>query len=167
MATMTQGFMIQSFLIPFLKKLSNEEEERPNFITYTFMSYGIGCLSYMFIALVGSFGTLSLIQASSTETQMRTLSQLEFLRISLLNGTLRLCLLYTFSIYPVSILSIFSLVSISFINTGESSSKTFKKPFEMKNRHSTAINSVSKRFIYSLLSHSVPQLLDYSTTSKN
>lgn len=113
MATMTQGFMIQSFLIPFLKKLANEEEERPNFIKYTFVSYGIGGLSYMFIALVGSFGTLSLIQVSFTETQLKILSQLVCWHIFLLNGTSRPFPLSTFSTFPVSIQSIFSSASTS------------------------------------------------------
>lgn len=113
MATMTQGFMIQSFLIPFLKKLANEEEERPNFIKYTFMSYGIGGLSYMFIALVGSFGIFSLIQVSFTENQLIILLQLVFWHISLHNGTSRLFPSSTFSTSPVFIPSIFSSASIS------------------------------------------------------
>lgn len=56
-AAMSQGFMIQVFLIPFLQNLKDRKAEEKNFTKYTFISYLIGGAVYLFIAEVGAFGT--------------------------------------------------------------------------------------------------------------
>lgn len=56
-AAMSQGFMIQVFLIPFLQNLKDHKAEEKNFAKYTFISYLVGGAVYLFIAEVGAFGT--------------------------------------------------------------------------------------------------------------
>lgn len=56
-AAMTQGFMIQVFLIPFLQNLKDRKDEEKNFSKYTIISYVAGGVVYLIIAEVGGFGT--------------------------------------------------------------------------------------------------------------
>lgn len=56
-AAMSQGFMIQVFLIPFLQNIKDRKAEQTNFAKYTFISYIVGGAVYIFIAEVGAFGT--------------------------------------------------------------------------------------------------------------
>ncbi len=54
-AAMAQAFSIQQFFIPVLKELPMIETK--NFVKLTLIVYAIGGIIYLFIAMVGSFGT--------------------------------------------------------------------------------------------------------------
>lgn len=56
-AAMAQAFSIQQFFIPVLKELPIIETK--NFVKLTLIVYTIGGIIYIFIAMVGSFGTLN------------------------------------------------------------------------------------------------------------
>lgn len=47
---MGQAFSIQSFFIPVIKKAPNPQK----YTQYTLIAYAVGCLSYYYIAYIGS-----------------------------------------------------------------------------------------------------------------
>ena len=59
--SMTQGFIVSFFFIPFLQKMGNDLKTRNRYFRYTLYSYVIGGFIYLFIAEVGAFGIKMLI----------------------------------------------------------------------------------------------------------
>ena len=55
-AALGQGYAIQSFFIPVLKK----NKEINNHKYYLFMAFVIGCIVYSYIAFMGSYGKILL-----------------------------------------------------------------------------------------------------------
>jgi len=60
---MAQGYQIQVFLVPILRKNDNQSK----FSTYALIIYVIGGLIYAYVAYMGAIGTRKFIQASGTE----------------------------------------------------------------------------------------------------
>jgi len=50
-ASMGQAFSIQAFFIPLMRKST-----KTNFMSYTVLTYVIGCILYVYIAYVGAYG---------------------------------------------------------------------------------------------------------------